>query len=269
MALGTHIDKYTLGRGELYFAPFISGTENPQGFRYLGNTPEFNLTINEEKLDHYSSDRGIREKDRSISLQVDRTGTLITDNISVENVAMFFFGETSTVTATSATVSNEVVKAAQKGLYYQLGVSTANPAGVRALDVHTVPTTKIVLTDVAGLITYTEGTDYIIDMDLAMLYITPNSTIVAGADLHVDYKTKASTRSRVISGSTAIKGALKFVATNPEGEKIDYYFPYVSLSPNGDYALKGDEWQQIPLNVEIIKPASGPAIVAESRAVVA
>lgn len=269
MALGTHTDKYTLGRGELYFAPFISGTETPQGFRYLGNTPEFNLTINEEKLEHFSSDRGIREKDRSISLQVDRTGTLITDNISVENVAMFFFGDTATVTAVAATVTDEVVLSAQKGRYYQLGVSAGNPAGVRALDIHTAPTTKIVVKDSTATTTYAEGTDYAIDMDLGLLYILPTSTIVDASSLKVSYKTKASTRTRVISGSTAVKGALKFIATNPEGEKIDYHFPYVTLAPNGDYALKGDEWQQIPLNVEVLKPASGAAIVAETRAVTA
>ena len=50
-------------------------------------------------------------------------------------------------------------------------------------------------------------------------------------------------------------------------DKIDYFFPAVSLSPNGDFALKGDEWQQIPLNVEILKGATNEAIYADGRAV--
>jgi hypothetical protein len=36
--------------------------------------------------------------------------------------------------------------------------------------------------------------------------------------------------------------------------------PYVKLSPNGDYALKGDEWQQIPLSIEVLKASGKEAI---------
>jgi len=43
------------------------------------------------------------------------------------------------------------------------------------------------------------------------------------------------------------------VATNPKGVLLDYYMPYVRLSPNGEYALKGEEWQQIGFNLDIQK----------------
>jgi hypothetical protein len=33
---------------------------------------------------------------------------------------------------------------------------------------------------------------------------------------------------------------------------MDYLMPYVRLAPNGDFALKSDEWQQLNLNVEIL-----------------
>src|SRR5690606_24730438 len=94
---------YTLGRGKLYFARFLAGTQIPDGFAYFGNTPEFNLTIESEVLDHFSSDEGIREKDDSIPLQVNRTGSLITDNIAVRNIALFYFGDDSIVTQIAAT----------------------------------------------------------------------------------------------------------------------------------------------------------------------
>lgn len=65
MALNTNATpNYTLGRGKVYFARFTSG-QVPGPFRYIGNTPEFNLTIELETLDHFSSDEGIREKDDS------------------------------------------------------------------------------------------------------------------------------------------------------------------------------------------------------------
>ena len=47
---------------------------------------------------------------------------------------------------------------------------------------------------------------------------------------------------------------------NPKGADCTYFLPYVKLSPNGDYALKGDEWQQIPLSVEVLKPTNAEAI---------
>ena len=91
-------NNYTLGRGKVNLARFKDGTQEPDGFRYIGNTPEFNLSIELEELDHFSSDEGIREKDDSVPLEVNRTGSMITDNVSPENVALFFFGSYDKVT---------------------------------------------------------------------------------------------------------------------------------------------------------------------------
>lgn len=259
-------NNYTLGRGELYFARFLPGTSTPEGERYLGNSPEFNLTISEEKLDHFSSDRGVREKDDSISLQVDRTGSFTTDDIDVENLALFFFGDTSTVTVTGATITNEVINNVEKGLFYQLGVTNANPSGARDLDVHTAgpPALNVIVTNTAGTTTYAEGTDYTIDMALGRLYIMPTGTINV-TTLHVDYRTKSHSRARVISGSTPVEGQMRFVAKNPKGQNFDYFFPKVIISPNGDFALKGDEWQTIPFNLEVVKLDGKEAIYVDGR----
>ena len=50
----------TLGRGKLYFDPFVSGTENTTGERYLGNTPSFGLTVETQEIEHYSAEEGLR-----------------------------------------------------------------------------------------------------------------------------------------------------------------------------------------------------------------
>lgn len=264
-------NNYTLGRGEIFFDRFAPGTKTPTGERYLGNTPELNLTIEEEKLEHFSSDRGVREKDDSISLQVNRTGSLTTDNVSPENLALFFFGSVSALSVSGATVTNEAHNAVKQGHYYQLGRTANNPSGARELDVHTAPTTNIIVTDDGGSpVTFNEGDDYTIDMVLGRLYIVPGGAITDGTNLLVDYKTKTSSRKRIISGSTAIEGALRYVARNPKGEQVDYFFPYVQLSPNGDFALKSDEFQAIPFNIEILKlDANTEAIYGDLRAVTA
>jgi hypothetical protein len=46
---------------------------------------------------------------------------------------------------------------------------------------------------------------------------------------------------------------------------MDYLMPYVRLSPNGDFALKSDEWQQLSLNVEILKLADYERIYVDGR----
>ena len=82
----------------------------------------------------------------------------------------------------------------------------------------------------------------------------------------MDYTTLASSRTRIISGSTPIVGALRYIAFNPAGQQLDWYMPYVKISPNGDYALKGDEWQQIPFNIEILKKTGFEALYIDGRA---
>ena len=118
---------YTLGRGKFYFSRFLPNTQTPAGFIYFGNTPEFNLTIEAEMLDHFSSDEGVREKDDSIPLQINRTGTLTTDNIAVRNIALFYFGNDSVVTTAAAPGLTETITDVKLGYSYRLGQSPSNP----------------------------------------------------------------------------------------------------------------------------------------------
>jgi len=269
---------YTLGRGEIYFARFADAVNFvPAGERYIGNSPELSLTISQEVLDHFSSDRGIREKDASIPLQVDRTGSFSTDNIHPENVAMFFFGESQSVVEAGGTITSETVapEGAEQGLYYQLGVSEARPTGAKGLidtdDSNSGGSFTVFENDSnsgAG-VAFVKGTDYEIDYDSGRLYIIPDGGIADGTVLSVTYVIKASTFARVISGSAPVAGAMRYIQINPQGTNFDYYFPYVKVSPNGDYALKGDDWQVIPFNLEILKLTGKEAIYMDGRPIYA
>lgn len=262
------VKNYTLGRGQIFFDQFKPGTQEVSGERYLGNTPEFNLTFESESLDHFSSDEGVREKDDTVQLQVNRSGTLITDHISVDNLALFFFGTATPLSVTGATIEGEALGEVKQGHYYQLGVSDSNPTGHRDLDLlSTGPDVKIILEDdtTPTPVVFDEGDDYTIDMVLGRIYIVPGGAIADGTNLFADYKTKTSTRERVISGSAPITGALRFIAKNPKGKNMDYFMPYVSLSPNGDFSLKSEEWQQIPLTVEVLKKGDLAALYVDGR----
>jgi len=238
---------YTLGRGELHFSRFVTGT-TPGDYRYLGNSPEFNLSIETEDLDHFSSDFGIREKDASIVLEVNRSGSMILDSIDVENLALFFFGDISTETIVAAAGTTESILALEQGRSYNIGYTPATPVGAIGID----PVTFDVQ-PAGGGTAFVVDTDYTVDADDGYITIVEGGGIANGTGIDITYDLLGSTRERVISGNTAVEGALRYKANNPAGTNKNVFMPYVKVTPNGDIAFKGDEWQQIPLNLEILK----------------
>lgn len=249
-------DNLTLGRGELWFAAYKPGTTIPGGERYIGNSPEFNLTIENENLDHFNSDHGVNEKDDSIVLSTNRTGSFTSDNIGMENLALFFLGEAKTVTTTGATGATSTFTAVEAGLSYQLGTTNAAPSGARKVSNVAITAT--------GVTTPAEGTDYTVDLDLGRLTILAGGALV-GKDVTATFDVAASTHKQVTSGAAAIEGSLRFISFNPKGDKIDYFMPKVSITPNGDFAMKGDDWQILPFTIEVKKKGELAAIYADGR----
>lgn len=241
--MALNLGNQTLGRGKVYVSKFLAGTHTPAGWRYIGNSPSFGLNMSQEKLDHYSSDAGVRVKDKSVVLQVDITGNLVLDDINFQNLELFFFGSSSVLAQTSATAQTESFTAVVQGYGYQLGVTSPNPTGVRSIS-------NVVVTVSAS--PKTLGTDYTVDAERGTIYIVEGGGIADGATIAVTYDRAAKSRKQFVSGTTQIEGALRFVSDNPQGEKNDFYMPYVRLGPNGDFNLKADEWQQLPLTAEIL-----------------
>ncbi|MCE8012892.1 hypothetical protein [Billgrantia desiderata] len=244
---------YTLGRGRLYF-------DDGSGERYIGNTPEFNLTTATETLEHYNSDEGLRNRDRNIVTQIDYSSTFTTDNISPENLAMLFMGEANTLTQAALTGEEDTFESVKPWNWYQLGTSVTSPAGKR--DVSNVAVVK------GGGSALTPGADYELDAKLGRIQVLEGGAIENGDTLTVTYDVAASTRSVVVSGAKQVQGKLRFISANPEGagDQRDYFMPSVTLSANGDFALKAEQdWQAIPFSVEIAKTESAEAIYADGR----
>jgi len=258
--VSTVTNNYTLGRGKVHFARFSSGL-TPGPFRYIGNTPELNLTIESEELDHFSSDGGIREKDDSVPLEVNRTGSMITDNISPDNVALFFFGDKSTVTTVSASGENTSITNIELDHSYKIAATTQNPTGVFG-----VSESNLTVQINMGA-TLVEGTDFEIDYDMGIISFLSGGSLTGGEQIDITYDLRGSTRDRVISGSSPVEGAMMYQTNNPKGTNSLFYMPYCKISPNGDYALKGDEWQQIPFSLEVLKPTGLEAIYRDGTPV--
>lgn len=338
---------YVVGRGRLFFGQFKTNTRVARGQLYFGNTPALSLSQAEDTLDHYSSEGGVRVKDASVSLQNDSSGSFQCDNISLDNLALWFRGATSvnieagsasatgtvtfstavpsdgdtvtingqaitfvtagasgmeieipgTIGATATALANfindnttalgvsatvaaavttitandpgetgnsitlaksgtniavsgatltggtditETVADVERGRWYQLGVETALPQGVRGVG-------GVTITGVAD-------TSYTVDGAAGRILIHADAPdIVDGDDLEVNYGLDAGIDDIVIAKTDKIEGSMTFVANNAAGSNDDYHWPYVKLTPDGDFSLKGDEWQTMTFNFEILK----------------
>jgi hypothetical protein len=240
-------NNYVLGRGMVFFDQFAPGTQTLTGERYLGATASLGISAETQEISHYSSENGVRVKDASVTAQVDYTGATTVENMAADNIAMFFFGTSETATIASATGQTERFTAIP-GLFYQLGMTPAKPEGVE--QVSSVSIEK----DPDGTpVALTAGTDYEVNLEEGYIEILKGGAVAADDVIEVTYNVAAQTQERVISGRDQIQGALRFRSRNAHGGQRNFYMPKVTLRPNGEYALKGDEFQSIAFSLDILK----------------
>jgi len=248
-----------LGRGKLYFDRFATGTQTKTGERYLGSTPAFSVSAETQELDHFSSEEGLQVKDESVTLRIDYSATLTVENIDQENLALFFFGTAENATISAATAQEDTFTAIP-GLFFQLGATPTKPEGVENVS-------NVVVTGAGGTPTYVAGTDYVADLDEGFIEIVRGGGISSGTAIEVTYDVAAQTQERVISGSQLIQGALRFRSRNGVGGQRNFYMPKVTLRPNGEFALKGEEWQNMGFNIEILQAGTLANLFASGRGV--
>ena len=248
------MNDYVLGKGKVYFDVFDANGATT-GQRFLGNCPGFTVQVASENLEHFSSTGGVKEKDLEVLIQVDRTATISCDNMEMANLELFLVGELATITETAAPVVDETITVLQDRTY-QLGVSASVPTGVRSI-------TTVVVTDVGAATTYVLGTDYTEDLALGTISIIAGGGIASSAAeiIEVDYTTTANTHEQVSTATKSVKGALRYVADNPQGTNKDLYAPSAILSPEGDLALIGEELGTIGFNVAFNKRDNSTAVV--------
>lgn len=254
MGLQHETTELQIPRGRVYFKPDGANGEVP-----LGNCPSVNLTVDTTKAEHFSSQTGLRQKDASLDIEVNRTGALQCDNMTMLNAARFFAGAVATVNQAATPVTDEL-HTVTPGEYYQLGQTTANPFGARNISAVSVSHTS-------GAPVYVEGTDYELDLPTGRLQILEGGAIAAG-DVHVDYTPAAATWEQVASGAaTKVSGALRIVADNASGANRDWYLPSVNLTPSGDMPIINEDtnFATMSFDLEVLKPANQEAIYIGGR----
>lgn len=259
--------QYILGRGELHFQRFAPNTTTGFGEHYLGNTPGFGLTGEEEVLEHFSSDAGLRVKDRSVTLSNELTGTLTVDNISAETLALFmaatpgdgtganpnFMGIRRITQAAVGSDQTETLTDVRLNQWYQLGLTDPDiQATLRAFGIGLRNATNVSLavgvTPIAN-----DLANYELDAANGRLWIPSGGAIAANDDVVVTWRSSGATVTVVTDGEQSVYGALRFISKNAVGPQRNYFMPYVKLTPAGEIALKGDDWQQAQMNIEVLK----------------
>ena len=85
---------YQLGRGVVSIGEW-SGSTPPTIYTDLGNSPRFEVEVTEEKLEHFSSRAGTRQKDKTVVLETGYTVNFDLDEVSIKNLQIFLKGTLS------------------------------------------------------------------------------------------------------------------------------------------------------------------------------
>lgn len=227
-----------VGRGKLYFDPFVSGTRQKTGEMYLGNTPAFQLNRKLDSVRRFSSVGGRKIERESLTLADENTATFTTDHVDMENVALWFGSSESSDTLAAI---NKVTRAITvlPGRHYQLG-DDIRAQGIRNVDNVSVAVSSVDLAE----------TNFEVDLVNGRVYIPVDAPdITEETVVDVTYEWRETGRAYAESATAVRHGALRFISTNPVGPKKHYYFPFVEISPRGNMDLKGDGWQQMMFDV--------------------
>lgn len=240
---------YVLGRGVVYLAQIdvATGLPDVNGFRDLGNAPEFNISVSTEDLKHQNSRDCIKFTDKRfvISQEVGLSFQL-DESRNFENLSDFLAGSTETYDNPHDTTHTDVVISAdvKKGRWYEL----RDENGQRVYNLDAAGLVYTIEKDAGVDVLLVEGTDYEIDEQLGLVRFLPASVTLADGD-QVQWTISAgATVAQNLDQVNAlqrseVKGALLFVQDNSGdcGQKIEWRFHQVSLSADGDFALIGDE----------------------------
>jgi len=245
---------YTLGRGIVRLASLTAaGLPDANGFRDLGNSPEFGITVSSEDVRHQSSRTQLKFTDKRVTVSQEVGITFILDEMNFQNLADYFSGGTETFTNTHDTAwaahEDSIVASSVKiGNWYQLKDDNGN----RVYDLGAGGLIYSFEEDPASAATPLVASDYEIDeeMGLVRFLSTGTSTLADGEVIGFAITTGAGAGQDLdqVNALTEadVTGALLFIQENAsdQGSKSEYLFHKVSLSSDGDLPLIGDEIQQ-------------------------
>lgn len=238
MPASPSVDNYSLGKGIVYFDR-TDEDGNATGELDLGNAPTFSILPTVETIAHFESRSGIKEKDLEVETTAGFTGKIILDEYSAENLLLAFRGdEVEYDSQGDGTVTDEGI-VAHAGKWSKLLYRNVS---------------NVVVTDVSGVTTYTENTDYTVDATIGRIKILSSGSITDLEALYVDYSYSASSVPRVSALTRSeIQGLIRFVGDPAVGPALHVVIWKVRMKCDADVNFISDDWGTISLSFEVLK----------------
>lgn len=230
-ALSPNIENYTLGKGIIYF--MATGEDT---WRHVGNVPELELSLEVDKLEHFSSMEGVNEKDRVVVRTKAGTVRMVLEELTPANMSMMLMG-TPTAAAVSLSTTAEITNG------------------------------SFILTNLGATTNLVEGRSY----NISGTGIPAGTTFeFDGADGGT--LDKAATASSTTGGepvtitggialeifaTTEITGKVRYVGNNDIGPKVTLDLRNVSWAPSGGFNPISTEWLQMEVTGELLSDSLG------------
>jgi hypothetical protein len=189
-----------LGSGDLYYNRVVNGTS--QGWFRFGNATLFSIQENaeiKERISRQSATYGQVLDSVSIKQPAEISVTL--DDLNYENLALAFMGDSSSVSVTGASVTDEAAVAPAPGASFQTAQRKIS---------------AVTVTGPAGTPTYVADTDYEVEnAELGLIKILAGGALSGAETLEVSYTYASMTANKVTGGTdSSIKVALMMDGIN-------------------------------------------------------
>jgi len=241
MALAADIGSLIVAN--VHFEPFVAGV--PGGVM----TPAINVqsfSYNPGDAETYDRISNKRDTWGHLLNQVRRPGqptvSIETDTFSSEIASYLLLGTSTTLDQTGGTITDEAVTVTELDKFIKL-------------DNHSV--SAVVVQDETDTTTYTEGTDYTVDLETGAIAALSEGDISQGDVIHVDYTAAAKSGTKIqLSTQSAITAKVHAYGRDKGEDKLRHLvLEEVNLSPSGDVSiLGGDGFVSFTLDGGIITP---------------
>lgn len=219
--------------GDLYGNRVVNGVST--GWLNMGNALKLEVKENTDRKDRPSKGKTTYGQNlNTVFVKKPADVSIELDEVNSENIALLWLGDSSDVSVTGASVTDEVLTAKQD-VYQDL----ANPF-----------VSTVVVQDVTDITTYVEGTDYELIANLGMIKILSTGSITLNDVLHIDYAYASKTSKKVTGGTnSSIKIALRLDGVNLATQADVLFNAWEAvLAPEGGIDLLSDDFTKLPLS---------------------
>jgi len=242
---------YVLGRGRILLAAIdaMTGLPDASGFRDLGNTPEFSMTVDVEDFKHQSSRDCVKFTDKRFVISQEVGLGFQVDELNFQNWSDFLAGTTETYdnphdqtwAATASIVTDTLVI----GAWYEL----RDDNGERVYNLDATGCVIDLVQDPSGTPASLAADDYEIDQQLGLVRFLSGGTtsLAAGDEIGFAITTGATTPQDLDQVNalqrSEVSGVMLFISENAGdcGQKAEFRFHKVSLTADGEAGMIADE----------------------------